>query len=125
VSRDVVEFQKHDQDKPRPELIPAEAIHGMAVVFAYGARKYSAHNWCADGVTYGRYYGALLRHLNSWWSGETWDAETGESHLDHALCCLAILKALQSRNLGVDDRPDTTSHYPAEAEDTACEDAAA
>ena len=94
---------KHDNGKPRFDLIPPEFLEETAQVLAYGAAKYSANNWAA-GATWGRYFAAMQRHLWAWWKGEDSDSETGLSHLAHAACCLAFLMAYQRRNIGEDDR---------------------
>lgn len=97
-------FIKHDTNKPRPELFPPEALLGISEVLAIGAAKYSDHNW-AHGAHWSRYFGALMRHMWAWWSGEANDPETGKSHLLHAGCCIAFLIAYEARSIGVDDRP--------------------
>ena len=78
------EAQKHDSEKKaRPELLAPMFLLGIARVLASGAIKYAAGNW-AKGMAWSRVFGALLRHLFAWWAGETYDRETGESHLYHA-----------------------------------------
>ncbi len=95
---------KDDLEKNALHLIPTEAIDGLGHVLTFGARKYGDRNW-EKGMAWSRCYGALLRHLNAWWGGEDEDAETGMSHLWHALCCLAFLTAYEARGAGTDDRP--------------------
>ena len=96
---------KHDGEKLRLELIPPELLAATARGLGYGARKYSAGNWASgDGFEWSRLYGALLRHLNAFWSGEDIDAESGNHHLDHAACMLAFLVAHVQRQRGRDDR---------------------
>ena len=34
----------------------------------------------------------MLRHIKAWQSGDFYDQETKEHHLDHALCCLIFLR---------------------------------
>ena len=63
-----------------------------------------ARNW-EKGMDWSRVYGALLRHLFSWWRGYDKDPETGLSHLAHAGCCVLFLLAYTLRNVGKDDRP--------------------
>jgi hypothetical protein len=94
---------KFDEDKPRPELIPAEVIDALGVVLAYGAKKYEDRNW-EKGMAWGRVFGALQRHLWAWWSGSGKDDDTGFSHLWHAACCIAFLVAYEKRGIGTDDR---------------------
>jgi hypothetical protein len=49
-------------------------------------------------------YGALMRHMWAWWSGEATDKETGKSHLWHAGCCIIFLITYEARGIGKDDR---------------------
>lgn len=97
------EGRKNDSAKPRLDLIPPEAIFALGEILSYGAEKYSARNW-EKGMSWGRVFGAGMRHLWAWWGGEKADAETGRSHLWHALCCVAFLVAYEERNIGTDDR---------------------
>lgn len=94
---------KHDDGKLPLSLIPKEAIDGLARGLQYGARKYAKHNW-AKGMDWSRVYDAGMRHMTAWNAGEDKDPESGLSHLDHALCCLAFLAAYESRGTGNDDR---------------------
>lgn len=99
------EGTKFDGEKSiRPELVPPEALVSLGTVLAFGAKKYEDRNW-EKGMSWGRVYGALQRHLNAWWSGEQTDPETGYSHLWHANCCLNFLVAYEARGIGKDDRP--------------------
>lgn len=82
---------KADGDKPRPDLICPAFILGLSKVLAFGAKKYADRNW-EKGFTYGRLFGALMRHMWAWWGGQDADPETGLSHLDHAAFCIMALK---------------------------------
>ena len=95
--------RKDDQDKIRMDLIPSELLIATATILTFGARKYSARNW-EKGMSWGRVYGALQRHLWAWWGGDNTDGETGHSHLWHAACCLCFLIAYEARGIGLDDR---------------------
>ncbi len=60
---------KHDQDKTRYELLPAEFLDGVAQVLTFGAKKYADRNW-ESGIKYSRVFGALMRRHQSlvcWW----------------------------------------------------------
>lgn len=94
---------KQDGGKARMDLIAPEMLVGVANVLGFGAEKYSERNW-EKGMSWGRCFGALMRHMWAWWGGERADPETGFSHLHHAACCLMFLIAYEERKSGADDR---------------------
>lgn len=84
-------FTKHDQAKPRTDLLPPRALLAMAAVLAHGAEKYGDDNWKRGGVgARPRYIAAALRHVLAYQSGEELDPESGLGHLAHALTSLAF-----------------------------------
>lgn len=95
--------RKDDNNKPRLDLLPPELLFSVAEVLTFGAGKYSERNW-ECGMSWGRVFAALMRHMWAWWRGEATDDETGLSHLAHAGACLAFLIAYEARQIGVDDR---------------------
>lgn len=94
---------KFDQGKTRYDLLPPEFLDGTAQVLTFGANKYGERNW-EKGMSWGRVFGALMRHMWAWWWGQGKDPETGMSHLWHASCCIAFLIAFEGREVGTDDR---------------------
>lgn len=105
-----------DEGKPRMDLVPPEAINGLAEVLGIACSpkvnpdtgvleppKYEERNW-EKGMDWGKAYGSLQRHLNSWWGGEDLDPETGKSHLKHALANLSFLITYEERGIGADTR---------------------
>lgn len=97
--------EKFDTEKPRTDLLPADALLGAAEAFSYGARKYAAWNYLSgDGLRWGQFLGAALRHLFAWSLGEETDKESGLSHLDHAAASILMLSASVRRGVGTDDR---------------------
>jgi hypothetical protein len=85
------EGRKFDGDKDDYSLVPPKAFAGLVRVLTYGARKYAPDNWRYVENRKARYFSAAMRHLWAWWRGEEKDAETGESHLHHAACCISFL----------------------------------
>lgn len=75
--------------KDRFDLIPDDCMLYLAKVLTHGAKKYGDNNW--QGVEESRYKGAILRHLNSHFRGESSDPETGLPHLAHAYANLTFL----------------------------------
>lgn len=94
---------KFDTTKNPLDLLSPVALEGVGLVLAYGAQKYSAHNW-RKGMAWSRLIGAALRHLLAFTRGENLDPESGLPHLDHAACCLMFLSEYQKARLGTDDR---------------------
>lgn len=94
---------KFDEGKVRLELLPPELLLGVGAILTFGAKKYADRNW-EKGMDWSRLYGATLRHLVAWESGEECDPESGKSHLWHAACDIAFLMAYEVRGVGNDDR---------------------
>lgn len=86
---------KHDDEKTRYDLIPPLSLDALARVLTFGARKYAPENWRKVPDARRRYFSAALRHTWAWWRGEKLDAESGEHHLAHALCCIAFALELE------------------------------
>lgn len=86
-------------------------LFGLSRVLTHGANKYASHNW-RKGIEYSRLFDALQRHLWAWWDGEETDPDFGESHLDHAACCLMFLRELSQTRKDLDDRYKATEKSP-------------
>lgn len=84
-------IDKKDKGKPRWSLLPAGTIRQVIDVLEFGAKKYSVGNWVTVPNARTRYYDAVMRHVEAWWSGEKNDPETGLPHLAHAATCLLFL----------------------------------
>lgn len=93
----------------RFDLIPPEALWGLAEVYGKGCEKYADRNW-ERGYKWGLSVAALERHLNLWKRGESIDPETGCYHLLQVAWHAFALFTFQLRGLGVDDlRPKASS----------------
>lgn len=86
---------KHDESKPRFDLIPPIAELEVAKVLEYGARKYDPDNWRKVEGARNRYYAAARRHLNAWRTGEYHDLESRLPHLAHAITSLMFILELE------------------------------
>lgn len=91
----MTEGRKDDAEKARFDLVPPRALETMAVVLAFGARKYDPENWRLVPEAKRRYFAAAMRHTWAWWRGEANDPESGEHHLAHAMCCIAFALELE------------------------------
>lgn len=94
---------KHDQDKPRTDLLDYTFIEGISRVLGFGAIKYAAHNW-RKGIQVSRLLGACLRHVFAFMGGEDNDPESGLCHLYHAGCCLMFASWIMKNRPELDDR---------------------
>ncbi|MGH7746004.1 MAG: dATP/dGTP diphosphohydrolase domain-containing protein [Candidatus Dormibacteria bacterium] len=99
------EGHKTDSGKVRMDLLDAPAITELARVMTHGAKKYGDYNY-KKGIDYSRMYGAILRHLFSFWAGEDHDAETNLPHLAHAMAGCMMLLWYQNEKTEYDDRPE-------------------
>lgn len=95
---------RYNDDKPDYSLIPMHLLEGTARVFMYGKKKYAAWNW-AKGMAWCVPYSCALRHLFAWFRGEEIDPESGQSHLDHVICNILMLKHYETHYPEGDDRP--------------------
>lgn len=95
---------RYNAGKPDFSLIPLVTMEGEARVWAYGAKKYKAWNWM-KGMDWSVPYACAIRHLAAFQRGEDVDPETLESHIDHAMCNLRMLKYYTEYYKEGDDRP--------------------
>jgi len=93
---------KEDSTKPRPSLLPWEAIEEVLKVLEFGAQKYAPDNWRYIPDAKRHYWDAAMRHLITHKNGEQIDAESERSHLAHAACCVLFMLALELKE-GKDD----------------------
>jgi hypothetical protein len=94
---------KHDQKKPRMELLSSQWLLGVSQVLTFGAEKYAPWNW-TKGIERSRLLGAALRHLVAYMGGEDNDPESGLSHLHHASANLMFASYLHEARPDLDDR---------------------
>ena len=83
--------KKRDHGKPMWDLLPFASVRSIVDVLTFGAEKYGQETWQEVPNAKSRYFAALMRHLDAWWSGERLDPESGHPHLAHAGCCLLFL----------------------------------
>ena len=94
---------KHDQEKPRAELLPSAPLLAIADVLTFGAQKYAAHDW-RQGFDQSRLIGAAYRHLMAYNDGEDLDPESRLPHLAHLGCCVLFMLEQHIKQTGNDDR---------------------
>jgi hypothetical protein len=97
------EGKKHDQGKAPLHMIPEEAIEGMALAFAYGAKKYDRFNY-RNGIHFTRLTDSLGRHSLAFLKGEDVDPESGLPHTYHILANAAMIEYMRVHKPEFDDR---------------------
>lgn len=86
---------KHDNGKPRLDLVPPGIIEAVGHIRTYGTEKYGENtNW--EKVEPERYRAAMMRHLVEYLRDfESVDKESGLPHLWHMACNIAFLIELE------------------------------
>lgn len=87
-------------------LFPPSALILAGKVLQFGAEKHGgSYNWREKPIPYMAYISKVQRHLMKVIDGEENADDSGECHLAHALCDLAVM--IDARSVGklVDDRP--------------------
>lgn len=102
---------KHDQEKPRLDLLPYEALEQVAKVLTFGASKYGKANW-SNGIEHSRLLAAAMRHLGKYSEGENVDPESGLPHIAHATCNLVFLLWMSKNRPDLDDRWERKDSAP-------------
>lgn len=89
---------KHDQGKPRFDLIDPYFEEELAEVMAHGSEKYGDNSWQSvpDGLA--RYHGALRRHLVAVKKGELIDPDSGLTHMAHVSANAMFISYLLREN---------------------------
>jgi 5'(3')-deoxyribonucleotidase len=94
---------RYNQGKTRHDLLPPYAINELARVLTKGAEKYEPRNW-EKGMKWSTVLASLKRHVNAFESGEDVDAESGLSHMAHAMCNAMFLVEYSKFRTEFDDR---------------------
>jgi hypothetical protein len=88
---------KADAGKPRPSLIPADALGCIAELLTDAAREHGDNGWARLDNATQRYYDALWRHVLEYGQGVRRDAKSGYPVLAHIASNALFLLALELR----------------------------
>lgn len=102
-NKDTGDHLRKDDGKLRFDLLPPEPIEALVGLYTTGSIKYSPRGW-EEGMTWGRCFGALMRHAWKWLRGEDYDPETGAHHMIAVMWNAAALYTYHVRKIGTDDR---------------------
>lgn len=92
---------------------PEVAIEGMAMAFAYGAKKYGSFNY-RKGIAFTRILDSLGRHSLAFSKGIEIDEESGLPHTWLILANAAMLEYMRVHKSEFDDRYQ--EHHPEQLE---------
>lgn len=85
---------KYDEDKPRLDLVPPDAIIAIGTIMTYGLNKYFEGGW--KSVEPYRYRAALMRHMMEYLREPYGvDSESNYPHLWHVITNAAFLCELE------------------------------
>lgn len=91
--------------KTKLSLMPIEGIEAGALAFTDGAQKYGRNSFkVMKDAKWTECIDSLLRHANKFNSGETFDSESGCSHLGHIIARASMLEYWRVHGIGTDDR---------------------
>ena len=102
---------RYNAEKLAYEELPLDLLDGVTRVLQMGAKKYVSNNW-RKGSDISQLRGCFLRHYIAWVEGEDLDPESGESHLDHAICNLIFMKNVEKNLPSFDDRAKWNTKIP-------------
>lgn len=91
--------------------VSAAVMAELGVAMLEGAAKYGRHNYRAVGVRASVYYDATIRHLFSWWEGESIDPDSGMSHITKAIASLVVLRDAMIQDMLTDDRAPVSKNF--------------
>lgn len=94
----------YDDGKPPLANLPPAGIAAVAMVQAYGHKKYKDFNNYRKGMEASRQASCAMRHIMAYMDGEDADKESGESHLAHAACRLLFMLQNLNDKVLIDDR---------------------
>ncbi len=82
---------KHDKDKIEWDLMYWPGLLSVMRVLMFGKKKYAKFGWKSVKQMKTRYMNAAMRHWYAIQNGEWIDAETGEPHAAHIICCMLFI----------------------------------
>lgn len=85
-------------------LCPNSTIYAISKVMEFGSHKYEPNNW-RRGMKWSIPYDCAMRHLTTWFDGDTLDSESKLNHLYHVAANIAMLIEYEKTFADGDDRP--------------------
>jgi hypothetical protein len=85
-------------------LCPNSTIYAISKVMEFGSHKYEPNNW-RRGMKWSVPYDCAMRHLTTWFDGDTLDSESKLNHLYHVAANIAMLIEYEKTFADGDDRP--------------------
>lgn len=103
--RDLVQKAATDDGgKPPLANLPWAGIREVAMVQAYGHKKYNDFNNYRKGMEVSRNLSCAIRHISDFMDGKDLDDESKRNHLAHAACRLLFVLQNIHDKTAIDDR---------------------
>lgn len=94
----------YDDGKAPLAHLPWDGVDAVAMVQAYGHKKYKDFYNYRKGMELGRNASCAIRHIRDFMKGHDNDAESGQSHLAHAACRLLFMIQNLADGTAIDER---------------------
>lgn len=94
----------YDDGKAALAVLPWAALDAMAAAQAYGERKYGDFYNYRKGMEATRNLSCAIRHIRDFIEGQDLDAESGVTHLGHAMVRLGYVLQNIKDGTVIDDR---------------------
>lgn len=85
------------------DKIPAVPLNELAILYGLGVSKYPSRNW-ERGYEYSKSFSSLMRHLQLFMSGESYDLELNSNHLANVAWHCITLYTFSEQRPEFDDR---------------------
>lgn len=103
---------RHNEGKPRYDLIPPEFLEALAQLFTDNCTKYPPRNW-ERGMDWQKMFASLMRHAWAWERKNDFDFDEKSGSHHHMVMaawnCMALY-VYHVRKIGVDDRPNSVNN---------------
>lgn len=102
--RQILKAKTYDEGKAPLAVLPWAAMDALAMVQAYGHKKYNNFYNYRKGMEVSRNLSCAIRHIRDYMNGHEVDHESGINPLAHALCRISFVLQNLEDGVAIDDR---------------------
>lgn len=104
MSKNTERAERHNAGKLQWTIVDFDSLASLVQALEYGAKKYAPDNW-KKGMPVNEILDCAFRHLIAFKQGETFDSESGVSHIGHAMANLMFIQYMLDNKPELDNRP--------------------